>query len=638
MKKLSTLFKLMPLLVTYLLLATKRIHAQESNIQRNDRRLGIMYKTTGEKINPVQAFFEGSDNRIHISRRRRLYTNTSTQNYWNGGGAEKKGKSQKSGKSKSGKSKSGKSKTDKIPTLDPWMFVRPAEPTLRPTRKPTRKPTRRPSSITPPTPPTPPIPPERENFVEITMGGVLTATNLEPVPSSGSDQMKELARIFEQTIISSLEDFYKCTVYEIGGKPVHTGGVRSHKIRRLQSQSQVRFTTRVTKPCSECDKAGAMILGAMVFDQTFQILDASAKSGQMTTTFCTDAEGTGVVPSPCQVTITSAEGSSLDVKFIEDMEMPTLKPTIMKWDPTPSPTLQPVTTVPTAEGGTAQPTDGTAAPSTPSPNQSSTSSPVDVPTTVAPTVLLRPTSTPSLNSSSLNETTAPSIAAIPSTIAPTSTPVGALYYTGFETGKFPNDGFWTTSESAPWLIDTDRVHSGVYSIRSPDFETEELTPRDSNVTFTTSDDFPAGNLLLSILAGTQMPFDDVQYFVDDVYRGQFAGMSDFEPVSIELGPGKHNVVFTYKYNPVNLPAFPPKGDYDHIGAIYIDDVYFLPMNFTAAPVRSQCHNFFFYYHHSLTRVGLQILLDYTEHDNGANSWIDIFWPRRSVPCCSIVIT
>jgi len=84
-----------------------------------------------------------------------------------------------------------------------------------------------------------------------------------------------------------------------------------------------------------------------------------------------------------------------------------------------------------------------------------------------------------------------------------------------------------------------------------------------------------------------MPFDDVQYFVDDVYRGQLGGMSDFERVYVQLGPGKHKVTFTYKYNPVGLPAFPPKGDYDHIGAIYIDDVSFLPMGVTIAPTTAK---------------------------------------------------
>ena len=673
MKRLSSLFNLMPLLVAYLLLATKGTGAQESHMREKDRRIGIKHGTN------AQDFLGGLENRINSSRRRlhnsNKNTSTHTFNLWHGGGDYNSKAAKKHSKSqKSGKSKSGKSNTNKIPT-EPWMGVR--QPTRKPTRrpgKPIRKPTPKPSSVTPPTPP----PPE-DKFVEITMGGVLTANNLEPVPPSGSDQMKELAQIFEETILSSLsslEDEYKCIVYDIGGDPVHIGGVRSDVIfnRRLQGQSQVRYTLRVTKPCSGCDKGEAMNLGSNVFAQTFQILDASAKSGDMTTTFCSKAEGTGVVPSPCQVTITSAEGSSLDVKFVDDMttpkpttpsptfnpttrqpvkwgdtpfptlnpvtspptvtggtdmtttfcskaegtgvvpspcqvtitsaegssldvkfvdDMTTPKPTTpsptfnpttrqpVKWGDTPFPTLNPVTSPPTVTGGTAPPTNGTAAPSTPGPMiMPSTLSPVDVPATIAPTKLLRPTDKPSI-------TPAPSIASVPLTIAPTSIPVGALYYTGFETGKFPNDSYWTTTESTPWIIDTERVHGGVYSIRSPILENEELTPRESSVTFTTGDDWPAGNLVLSMLVGTQMPFDDVQYFVDDVYRGQLEGTSDFKRISVVVGPGKHEVVFTYQFNPVDLPAFPPKGDYEHIGAVYIDDVYFLPMGVSMAPTTAK---------------------------------------------------
>ena len=590
MKRLSSLFNLMPLLVAYLLLATKGTGAQESHMREKDRRIGIKHGTN------AQDFLGGLENRINSSRRRlhnsNKNTSTHTFNLWHGGGDYNSKAAKKHSKSqKSGKSKSGKSNTNKIPT-EPWMGVR--QPTRKPTRrpgKPIRKPTPKPSSVTPPTPP----PPE-DKFVEITMGGVLTANNLEPVPPSGSDQMKELAQIFEETILSSLsslEDEYKCIVYDIGGDPVHIGGVRSDVIfnRRLQGQSQVRYTCRVTKPCSGCDKGEAMNLGSNVFAQTFQILDASAKSGDMTTTFCSKAEGTEVVPSPCQVTITSAEGSSLDVKFVDDMTTPkpttpspTFNPTTsqpVKWGDTPFPTLNPVTSPPTVTGGTAPPTNGTAAPSTPGPMiMPSTLSPVDVPATIAPTKLLRPTDKPSI-------TPAPSIASVPLTIAPTSIPVGALYYTGFETGKFPNDSYWTTTESTPWIIDTERVHSGVYSIRSPILENEELTPRESSVTFTTGDDWPAGNLVLSMLVGTQMPFDDVQYFVDDVYRGQLEGTSDFKRISVVVGPGKHEVVFTYQFNPVDLPAFPPKGDYEHIGAVYIDDVYFLPMGVSMAPTTAK---------------------------------------------------
>ena len=176
-------------------------------------------------------------------------------------------------------------------------------------------------------------------------------------------------------------------------------------------------------------------------------------------------------------------------------------------------------------------------------------------------------------------------ATIPTTIAPTSTPPGAIYYTGFETRKFPDDSYWTTSESAPWVTDTERVQSGVYSIRSANLESTELTPRDSNVTFTTGDDFPAGVLVLNILAGVRMPFDDFRYYVDGQPRGRLEGETEFERLDIPMGPGKHQVLFEYKYNPVDLPQFPDTGDYEHIGAVYFDNVFYLPAGITLAPTQ-----------------------------------------------------
>ena len=81
-----------------------------------------------------------------------------------------------------------------------------------------------------------------------------------------------------------------------------------------------------------------------------------------------------------------------------------------------------------------------------------------------------------------------------------------------------------------------------------------------------------------------MPFDDVQYFVDGEYRGRLEGMSEWELLYISgLTSGKHNVTFRYLYNPVNLPMFPPKGDFDHIGATFIDDVSYLPFGVTLSP-------------------------------------------------------
>ncbi len=104
---------------------------------------------------------------------------------------------------------------------------------------------------------------------------------------------------------------------------------------------------------------------------------------------------------------------------------------------------------------------------------------------------------------------------------------------------------------------------------------EDLTRKVANVTINTNPSWPAGNLVVSLLAGTEMPFDDLLYFVDDQQRGQRGGMTEFETIEIQLPPGPHTVTFSYIYNPIGLDAFPPIS-VDYIGAAYHDDIHFIP--------------------------------------------------------------
>lgn len=65
----------------------------------------------------------------------------------------------------------------------------------------------------------------------------------------------------------------------------------------------------------------------------------------------------------------------------------------------------------------------------------------------------------------------------------------------------------------------------------------------------------------------------------------FSFQSDFERLLIPFGPGSHEVTFTYNYNPFALDALPPDQQ-DHVGAVYIDDVYFVPEGVTLSPTGS----------------------------------------------------
>jgi hypothetical protein len=180
----------------------------------------------------------------------------------------------------------------------------------------------------------------------------------------------------------------------------------------------------------------------------------------------------------------------------------------------------------------------------------------------------------------------PTIANVTSSLVPTvvsneTGPPGSLFFDGFESGQFPTPPF-TTEGDAPWTIDTERVRTGTYAIKSGALDLLDVTPKNSNVTFTTSADWPDGSLVLSVLAGVQLPIDDFIYFVDGVFRGQLTGKSEWELLTIPLPPGEHTVMFSYKSNPLNLGELPPSSP-DHIGAVFIDDVYFLPFGVTIAP-------------------------------------------------------
>ena len=184
----------------------------------------------------------------------------------------------------------------------------------------------------------------RASGVEVNMGGSLIANNLV-APPSGSADMLSWADTFEKTILRVLEEGFECSVYSIGG--VAVGGrrnlVQSDEgqlvTRQLQTSSDVIFNLSVVRPCPGCDDMGALIMGAEVFDDAYGTLDEKAKDGELSVIFCIFAEAAGLVTEPCTVTITSVEGTSLDVSFTkESVPLPpsTPRPTSLI-APTPTP-------------------------------------------------------------------------------------------------------------------------------------------------------------------------------------------------------------------------------------------------------------------------------------------------------------
>ena len=175
------------------------------------------------------------------------------------------------------------------------------------------------------------------------------------VPPMGSDEIKALAEVYEQTILRSLHDGYEVDVYSIGGVSVGSdgsyssmGGLSVFNRRNLQSSSDVLFNLRTVKPCPDCSQMDASVLGAEVFTKTFDRLEEKAESGQLTVLFCVIAEMANVIAAPCVEEITSVVGESLTMDNAEtDAEPPTAPVTT---SPSASPpvvaTLSPTTAPP----------------------------------------------------------------------------------------------------------------------------------------------------------------------------------------------------------------------------------------------------------------------------------------------------
>ena len=170
-------------------------------------------------------------------------------------------------------------------------------------------------------------------------------------------------------------------------------------------------------------------------------------------------------------------------------------------------------------------------------------------------------------------------------------PDGAVYFRSFERGDFPfvleqDDPVWsTTNNDDPtkvWELTDEQAASGVYSIRSPALVNDALTPGVATATLQLPD-YGIGAIHYSLLGSVLMPIDRYELYVDGVQRdSQVETMTAFEERVVQVGPGPHTVDFVYNYNPVPLTnpnAFPPpEARPNHLEAVFIDDVYFVPIS------------------------------------------------------------
>ena len=211
------------------------------------------------------------------------------------------------------------------------------------------------------------------------------------------------------------------------------------------------------------------------------------------------------------------------------------------------------------------------------------------------------------------------------------------YYNSFEYGNFPffsfqaTDPLWSTSTSyiipstsslfgaasnnnMVWFKSNATCNTGLYSLQSPNFlqhvhsnndgndydENERLNRKwNANVTLimpdydtTANGEEGGGTLYFSVWANVTLPFDSFEYYINGVNQQHHSTSSSssstampkakFEQRSMQLGPGPQVIEFQYTFNPNNesvilsLDDIDDNGIHDRMGAVFIDDVYFIP--------------------------------------------------------------
>jgi hypothetical protein len=82
----------------------------------------------------------------------------------------------------------------------------------------------------------------------------------------------------------------------------------------------------------------------------------------------------------------------------------------------------------------------------------------------------------------------------------TDMPSSTILSWNFEDGIFPTPP-WSTDGDGAWAIDQSQVDEGMYSIKSPDFDSEiSSSARTSNATLTLGGDFIGGVLRVRVYA------------------------------------------------------------------------------------------------------------------------------------------
>ena len=178
----------------------------------------------------------------------------------------------------------------------------------------------------------------------------------------------------------------------------------------------------------------------------------------------------------------------------------------------------------------------------------------------------------------------PSPAAVPSTANPqTLAPTQSLAPTpglppiepldpnpdSFESGSWPVNP-WFSYGDGEWAISTVRANDGTSSLQSPSFE-RSPDPKISNATLYVGPDYGGGLMNVFVLASVLPPHDLFTINIDGVAATQFAGVNEWQEVSLGLSPGEHRIDFSYMYNTFGANPLPPRQPQIE-GAAWIDSV------------------------------------------------------------------
>ncbi len=110
----------------------------------------------------------------------------------------------------------------------------------------------------------------------------------------------------------------------------------------------------------------------------------------------------------------------------------------------------------------------------------------------------------------------------------------------FETGDFSSFN-WEFAGDAPWVISSDDPFEGVYSAKSGDIGHEA-----SSELYITMNVLSAGDLSFNRKVSSEIDYDYLRFYIDDLLLDEWSGEEDWEEFSYEVAEGEHTFKWSYE--------------------------------------------------------------------------------------------